>query len=233
MAYVKNDPAWVNGGAPGISAERLNHMETQYDESKADLDAKMHQTTGHKHTGAAGDAPKVDADKVDGCDAGTGANNVLKLDASGKVPVGNLPGAGTFNFASEAPYGGTALTRNQVSTGNATWWSVGPTGSGAAIIWTALDAVPAGAKGVRLNLYAHANLVSGAAIMAKLRRLGSAIDPAPAIYVQTWDTTFKRYAHNTVDVQLDSSRRFDFFWDKATYTDADLSLQVYLEGWYA
>jgi hypothetical protein len=60
MAYTKNDPAWVNGGAPGISAERLNHLETQYDEAKADLDAKMHETTGHKHTGAAGDAPRID-----------------------------------------------------------------------------------------------------------------------------------------------------------------------------
>lgn len=37
MAYVKNDPAWVEGGAPGISAERLNHMETQYDEVKTEL----------------------------------------------------------------------------------------------------------------------------------------------------------------------------------------------------
>jgi len=41
MPYQKNDPPWANGGAPGISAERLNHMETQYDEAKADLDADL------------------------------------------------------------------------------------------------------------------------------------------------------------------------------------------------
>lgn len=33
-----------------------------------------------------------DADTVDGAHAGTGANNVLKLDANGLVPLGNIPG---------------------------------------------------------------------------------------------------------------------------------------------
>ena len=33
----------------------------------------------------------INVDKVDGCDAGTAANNVLKLDGSAKVPAGNLP----------------------------------------------------------------------------------------------------------------------------------------------
>lgn len=32
MGYTKNDPAWSEGEAPGISAARLNHLETQYDE---------------------------------------------------------------------------------------------------------------------------------------------------------------------------------------------------------
>lgn len=36
-----------------------------------------------------------DADTVDGAHAGTGANNVLKLDSSGKVPSGNLTAATT------------------------------------------------------------------------------------------------------------------------------------------
>lgn len=33
----------------------------------------------------------LDADLIDGAHAGTGANQVLKLDSNGKVPVGNLP----------------------------------------------------------------------------------------------------------------------------------------------
>ena len=35
--------------------------------------------------------PAIDADKVDGHDAGTGANNVLVLDNNGLVPLGNIP----------------------------------------------------------------------------------------------------------------------------------------------
>ena len=37
--------------------------------------------------------PDIDADKVDGHDAGTGANNVLVLDNNGLVPLGNIPSA--------------------------------------------------------------------------------------------------------------------------------------------
>ena len=39
MAYTKNDPIWSEGVAPGISAARLNHLETQYDEAIATLAA--------------------------------------------------------------------------------------------------------------------------------------------------------------------------------------------------
>lgn len=65
MPYTKNDPPWANGGAPGISAERLNHLETQYSEAKTDLDAKLHATAGHKHTGVAGDGPRLTSTGLD------------------------------------------------------------------------------------------------------------------------------------------------------------------------
>lgn len=39
----------------------------------------------------AGTGTWPNADTVDGAHAGTAANNVLKLDASGKVPLGNIP----------------------------------------------------------------------------------------------------------------------------------------------
>lgn len=46
----------------------------------------------------------INVDQVDGCHAGTGANNVLKLDANGKVPNGNLP-ATPASLESLATYG--------------------------------------------------------------------------------------------------------------------------------
>jgi len=71
MAYTKNVPAWVEGAAPGISAPRLNHLETQYDEAKTDLDAhKINQAAGdgrHRWTlnkilKGAGAAPPTEMD---------------------------------------------------------------------------------------------------------------------------------------------------------------------------
>jgi microcystin-dependent protein len=51
----------------------------------------------------------INVDQLDGCDAGTGPNNVLKLDSSGKVPNGNLP-ATPAALESLATYGFIAKT---------------------------------------------------------------------------------------------------------------------------
>lgn len=58
-----------------------------------------------------------DADTVDGAHAGTGANNVLKLDSSGKVPVANLPlsspsAAGAISSADKTKLDGIATGAN-------------------------------------------------------------------------------------------------------------------------
>lgn len=37
MGYTKNVPAWVSGATPGITATRLKHLETQYEEAATDL----------------------------------------------------------------------------------------------------------------------------------------------------------------------------------------------------
>jgi len=56
------------------------------------------------------------ADKVDGCDAGTGANNVLKLDSSGKVPVGNLPPIRKLYYGDETECSVTGTTETSIKT---------------------------------------------------------------------------------------------------------------------
>ena len=56
MAYTKTN--WATGDV--ITEAKLDNAETQYDEAKADLDGKMHATTGHKHSGGAGDGGAVD-----------------------------------------------------------------------------------------------------------------------------------------------------------------------------
>lgn len=54
MGYIKNDPVWSEGGAPGISAERLNHLETQYAEAIASMVAKLKAGSVTDTTGADG-----------------------------------------------------------------------------------------------------------------------------------------------------------------------------------
>lgn len=53
------------------------------------------------HAGNHGSGSGLDADTVDGVHAGTGANNVLKLDGSGMVPLGNIPGTLTGKSADQ------------------------------------------------------------------------------------------------------------------------------------
>jgi len=61
LAYTKT--VWSTGDT--ITASLANNWETQYDEAKADLDAKMNNTTGHKHSGATDDAPKLPLTSLD------------------------------------------------------------------------------------------------------------------------------------------------------------------------
>ncbi len=46
MGYTKNSPVWAPGGAPGISYDRLNHMEEQYDEAHAEIEKFFNEDTG-------------------------------------------------------------------------------------------------------------------------------------------------------------------------------------------
>lgn len=61
-----------------------------------DIDGKPSSFPPSAHTHAGSDITSVvanatNADTVDGAHAGTGANNVLKLDSAGLVPLGNIP----------------------------------------------------------------------------------------------------------------------------------------------
>jgi hypothetical protein len=70
----------------------------------------------------------LDADTVDGCEAGTEANNVLKLDSGGKVPVGNMPTAVAGSATQETVAVTTGAYRDVVSV------SITPKGVGGLII---------------------------------------------------------------------------------------------------
>jgi expansin (peptidoglycan-binding protein) len=116
-----------------------------------------------------------DADTVDGSHAGTAANNVLKLDTNGKVPVGNLPSASTalvggvqLNDTTNSTSTTQAATPNSVKTVNDsltthtadylhhTGYAVA-TGSANSYIATLSPALSAYAEGVSFRLKINAS----------------------------------------------------------------------------
>jgi hypothetical protein len=138
--------------------------------------------------------------------------------------------AGFFHFAGDAALGGTHLQRIT----NDIYETVGPTGSGATNIWTALDAVPAGAKGVRVSalLWANNEETSGESFaQIQMRMNGSTALPG-TVAVYTYPANL--YARNafSFDIPLDSNRRFEMKSKTQVATGASAGVTCYLEGWY-
>lgn len=168
---------------------------------------------------------------VHGVKAGTGADNVLRLDSSGKVPSNVLPGAGLFYLATDTPLSGTRIYRGEGSSDSNQWLTVGPTGSGADVIWTALDAVPSGARAAKLHLsvYGKHNTAGSQGAGVYIRKAGSTVTPAMAVSVSGQLANESCQAYNTIEVAL-VDRQFEFRWYASFNSYA---IAMYLLGWYA
>lgn len=141
---------------------------------------------------------------------------------------------------------GLASTALDVLTGIAatTWESVGPTGSGATNIWTALDVVPTNTKYVILTIHINAfyNAGTGTLLYLDGRKTGStetAVSPggktnmaaaqlnatgSGATSVQTRTVVEKR-------LPVNASNQFDLYWSYSSYTAGSSDLGVRLTGW--
>ncbi len=145
--------------------------------------------------------------------------------------------AGFFHFAGDAPFAGTALVRFEGGTQDSgSWLTVGPTGSGAGVIWTALDAVPVNATGIRVNVHGYAAHGTNAAgmheVKLKVRKAGSAVAPEWAIWVLAYLTNEVNIQRHTFDIPLSASRTFQMYWYRDAQAGGYYTLQLYLEGWY-
>ncbi len=213
LSWIVNRIKAITGGANWWSTPA-----TTLAGAKAHMDANMAAGTVH------------------GVKAGTAANNMLRLDSSGKVPSSVMPGAGLFYFASDAPYSGEALAKRSSDSDDQQWLTVGPTGSGADVIWAALDAVPQNARAVRLNLRVDADvgfdLNKAQWFILCVRKTGSTVTPAAAIAGSVLLQGESPVFLNSVGVQL-NNRKFDIWWRKSEDLDAHFDLYIILEGWYA
>lgn len=149
---------------------------------------------------------------------------------SGSVHGVGAGAAGMFYFAPSIPYGGTSIARatDEISEG----WSsyvVGPTGSGASIIWTALDNVPSGAKAVRLYLramLAHGSDAQGGNFLRLDIGHGHVLDLRADLPNELSN------AATTVDVRLDGQRKFEVAWQLQSVSSHLAQIEIFLAGWY-
>lgn len=119
---------------------------------------------------------------------------------------------------------------------DSTWESVGPTGSGADNIWTALDSVPSTAIAlrVRLSLSVLNTSVSSETAVMRVRKTGSSVTPNDACRARTGGHVgAANHDSGTAEVAVptDANGRFDIYIAKQpnnTLNWADMQLG----GWY-
>lgn len=117
-----------------------------------------------------------------------------------------------------------------------TWENVGPTGSGATNIWTALDNVPSWAVALRLRVKGRVNTnsASGASAYSYVRKNGSSATPSATVVdiFERSDGAINVQGDDTAEVivPIDAARIFDVFY-QATGTATNL-MQFHLVGWY-
>lgn len=144
---------------------------------------------------------------------------------------------GFFYFVGETPTDGTAISITNSSTGSGAWQTVGPTGSGADIIWTALDSLPAGVRGLRLYAWAKSNHLTGPegtnATALYLRKYGSSAGASrPVVLATTMATGEINDDTNMVDIPIDSNKMFELYWSKSVVVDGYTSIDISIEGYY-
>ena len=112
----------------------------------------------------------------------------------------------------------------------ATWESIGPTGSGADNIWTGLDLIPSGASGVMLGI---TGVVDGSAtgdsfLKVHLRPTGSSQtnnDMNQVVFANADNVADTPGGmHAVIDFPLDSSLTFELYWDESNATTQNVTV---------
>jgi len=172
------------------------------------------------HSGNDGSGSGLDADTLDG--------SQLSDLQGGSAASGFMRVKNTYYLDGTAAVG-TILSLQGVITESA-WETVGPTGSGADNIWTALDALPSAAIGVIVELWLAANatidLVNN--LRVGLCKGGYTVFHHNLYCEVTGDGTsdFENQERMMLLIPLDSSRRFAAWWGRS-----DASLDVITSMW--
>lgn len=169
-------------------------------------------------------------------DAAVNGNRVLTTADAGPAAPAGFTRYGSFYMVDDVPaVNAPALNVDSFLAKN-TWVSVGPSASGAAYTWTALDVVPPTARLVELRGLAYLNTLATTIDTATLqaRKTGTATN-SPWLFRQQVisDGTTRAYDNTEIHfkVQCDANRRFDLLWDGENF-GGTATIILYLVGWY-
>jgi len=150
--------------------------------------------------------------------------------------------AGTFvNSSSGDPV--ISTTHLNYSGLPTTWFSVGPTGSGASAIWTALDDVPTDVDWIEIKIQHQCeDSLAGAGVKVTskvyVRQTGSSVGEGPATNISklvTYEDSSANAAMAQVNcgikIPVDSSLRFDLAWNAIPVGVNTTDFYIYLTGW--
>lgn len=140
----------------------------------------------------------------------------------GQLLVDEMPIIGTFvNSGSGGPYVTSTLLTPTSSITEAAWTSVGPTGSGASVIWTPLDNVQSDADWIEITceiiLYKNNDPAASASCSLSGRAHGSTISYTDcylgrATCYGSASSPGGSSCYVTRKIPVDSSRRFNLYW---------------------
>ena len=169
-------------------------------------------------------------------DAGTTVDIETSLRTTNRVaPAGTFVDASTGEPAiSNTTYNFSGLPF--------TWTSVGPTGSGASNIWTALDDVPVDADWIEIRMQHNCEdslAGAGVKVTSKVfaRTTGSSASAGPATSISKLTGYEDSSGNNamavtvTHKINIDSSRRFDIQLDCIPTTVGTTNCYLFLTGW--
>lgn len=155
------------------------------------------------------------------------AAELNKTDDSAAAVSGYVSGMRTY--LSEAGGETTGFDVDTNVTEN-TFESVGPTGSSATNIWTAMDSIPAGARIAIIRAELEASCVSTLLLEVWARMTGNSQAAGDSNHVSkiTIDGATGLATVEEFHVPLDSSRRFDITWNQTSASTQNIN--IYLAG---
>jgi len=133
------------------------------------------------------------------------------------------------------PFDTVLLTRLSTDGDSGQWLTIGPTDSGATVICTVLDVVPAESRGILIQGYIesiHDSTRQLAGAQAMVRPVGSEAIPEGFLYNYSYAPSETLRVTSDVAILIDSNRIFEFRWQKTAPFGSGQTIKLYYGGYF-